>query len=211
VAATKTHVAQVAALLAFSLHLAHARGAMAEEDLRVIGRHLHEVPALVRRALEDSSDMEDIARRYHDKRFFLYLGRHMGFGVCLEGALKLKEISYIPSEAYAAGEMKHGPIALLDHGSPVVVVATDGHVFSKLVSNIEEVRARDADIIAVASEGNTAIDDLATSVLRVPKCDPLVAPIVAVVPLQLLAYRIARLKGFNVDQPRNLAKTVTVE
>jgi glucosamine--fructose-6-phosphate aminotransferase (isomerizing) len=211
VAATKTHVAQVAALLAFSLHLAHARGTMPEEDLRVIGRHLHDVPALVRRALEDSSDMEEIARRYHDKRFFLYLGRHMGFGVCLEGALKLKEISYIPSEAYAAGEMKHGPIALLDHGSPVVVVATDGHVFSKLVSNIEEVRARDADIIAVASEGNTIIDDLATSVLRVPQCDPLVAPIVAVVPLQLLAYRIARLKGFNVDQPRNLAKTVTVE
>ncbi len=135
----------------------------------------------------------------------------MGFGVCLEGALKLKEISYIPTEAYAAGEMKHGPIALLDHGSPVVVVATDGHVYPKLVSNIEEVRARDADVIAVASEGNTGIDELATSVLRVPQCDPLVAPIVAVVPLQLLAYRIARLKGFNVDQPRNLAKTVTVE
>jgi glucosamine--fructose-6-phosphate aminotransferase (isomerizing) len=135
----------------------------------------------------------------------------MGFGVCLEGALKLKEISYIPTEAYAAGEMKHGPIALLDHGSPVVVVATDGHVYPKLVSNIEEVRARDADVIAVASEGNTGIDELATAVLRVPACDPLVAPILAVVPLQLLAYRIARLKGFNVDQPRNLAKTVTVE
>jgi glucosamine--fructose-6-phosphate aminotransferase (isomerizing) len=211
VAATKTHVAQVAALLAFSLHLAHARGTMAEEDLRAVGRRLHEVPGLARRALEDSGDMDDIARRYHDKRFFLYLGRHMGFGVCLEGALKLKEISYIPTEAYAAGEMKHGPIALIDHGSPVVVVATDGHVFPKLVSNIEEVRARDADIIAVASEGNTVIDDLATSVLWVPQCDPLLAPIVAVVPLQLLAYRIARLKGLNVDQPRNLAKTVTVE
>ena len=198
VAATKTHVAQVAALLAFSLHLAHARGAMPDEDLRALGRHLHNVPDLVRRVLEDSGGMEDIARRYHDKRFFLYLGRHMGFGVCLEGALKLKEISYIPTEAYAAGEMKHGPIALIDHGSPVVVVATDGHVLPKLVSNIEEVRARDADIIAVASEGNTDIDDLATSVLRVPRCDPLVAPIVAVVPLQLLAYRIARLKGLNV-------------
>ena len=211
VAATKTHVAQVAALFAFSLHLAHARGAMPDEDLRALGRHLHNVPDLVRSVLEDSGGMEDIARRYHDKRFFLYLGRHMGFGVCLEGALKLKEISYIPTEAYAAGEMKHGPIALIDHGSPVVVVATDGHVLPKLVSNIEEVRARDADIIAVASEGNTDIDDLATSVLRVPRCDPLVAPIVAVVPLQLLAYRIARLKGLNVDQPRNLAKTVTVE
>jgi glucosamine--fructose-6-phosphate aminotransferase (isomerizing) len=155
--------------------------------------------------------LEEIARRYHDKRFFLYLGRHMGFGVCLEGALKLKEISYIPTEAYAAGEMKHGPIALLDHGSPVVVVATNGHVYPKVISNIEEVRARDADIIAVASESNQDIDHLATSVLRVPDCDPFVAPIVAVVPLQMLAYRIARLKGLNVDQPRNLAKTVTVE
>jgi glutamine---fructose-6-phosphate transaminase (isomerizing) len=211
VAATKTHVAQVAALLAFSLHLAHARGAMPDEDLCALGRHLHDVPALVRRCLEDSGGLDEIARTYHDKRFFLYLGRHMGFGVCLEGALKLKEISYIPTEAYAAGEMKHGPIALLDHGSPVVVVATDGHVYPKVVSNIEEVRARDADIIAVASEGNTGIDELATAVLRIPKCDPLVAPILAVVPLQLLAYRIARLKGLNVDQPRNLAKTVTVE
>ena len=211
VAATKTHVAQVAALLAFSLHLAHARGAKPDEDLRALGRRLHEVPALVRRYLENSGGLDEIARTYHDKRFFLYLGRHMGFGVCLEGALKLKEISYIPTEAYAAGEMKHGPIALLDHGSPVVVVATDGHVYQKVVSNIEEVRARDADVIVVASEGNTGIDELATAVLRVPQCDPLVAPILAVVPLQLLAYRIARLKGLNVDQPRNLAKTVTVE
>ena len=211
VAATKTHVAQVAALLLFTLQLARARGTVPEEDLRSIGRNLHAVPALVRQCLENQTGLDKIARRYHDKRFFLYLGRHMGYGVCLEGALKLKEISYIPSEAYAAGEMKHGPIALLDHGSPVVVVATDGHVYPKLVSNIEEVRARDADIIAVASAGNTTISELATSVLRVPDCDPLIAPILAVVPLQLLAYRIARLKGLNVDQPRNLAKTVTVE
>ena len=168
VAATKTHVAQVAALLAFSLHLAHARGVMPDEDLRAMGRRLHDVPALVAAAWRTSGGMDEIARTYHDKRFFLYLGRHMGFGVCLEGALKLKEISYIPTEAYAAGEMKHGPIALLDHGSPVVVVATDGHVYPKLVSNIEEVRARDADVIAVASEGNTGIDELATAVLWVP-------------------------------------------
>ena len=135
----------------------------------------------------------------------------MGFAVCLEGALKLKEISYIPTEAYAAGEMKHGPIALLDAGSPVVVVANDSHVYPKLVSNIEEVRARGADVIAVASEGNEAIYEMATEVLLVPRCNPLLAPLVTVVPLQLLAYHIARLKGLNVDQPRNLAKTVTVE
>jgi len=211
VAATKTHVAQVAALLLFTLHLAHARGTSPDENLWSVGRKLHTLPGLVRRYLENHGGLDEIARRYHDKRFFLYLGRHMGFGVCLEGALKLKEISYIPTEAYPAGEMKHGPIALLDHGSPVVVVATDGHVYPKLVSNIEEVRARDADVIAVASDGNAQIDEIATSVLRVPACDPLLAPILAVVPLQLLAYRIARLKGFNVDQPRNLAKTVTVE
>jgi glucosamine--fructose-6-phosphate aminotransferase (isomerizing) len=135
----------------------------------------------------------------------------MGFAVCLEGALKLKEISYIPTEAYAAGEMKHGPIALLDKESPVVVVADDSPVFAKLVSNIEEVRARGADIIAVASDGNETIAELSRDVLWVPKSDYHLAPILTVVPLQLLAYHIAAIKGLNVDQPRNLAKTVTVE
>jgi glutamine---fructose-6-phosphate transaminase (isomerizing) len=211
VAATKTHVAQVAALLAFTLHLARVRGSASEDDLRRIGRELRRAPDLVQEYLDNHRGLDEIAERYRDERFFLYLGRHTGYGVCLEGALKLKEISYIPTEAYAAGEMKHGPIALLDDGSPVVVVATDGPVFAKLVSNIEEVRARGADVIAVASEGNDAIGELSRSVLWVPRCDPLVSPIVAVVPLQLLAYRIARLKGLNVDQPRNLAKTVTVE
>jgi len=211
VAATKTHVAQVAALLLFTLHLARVRGATPHEELLRIGRELRQAPLLVQRYLDDHSGLDEIATRYHDERFFLYLGRHMGLGVCLEGALKLKEISYIPTEAYAAGEMKHGPIALLEEGSPVVVVATDGHVFPKIVSNIEEVRARGADVIAVASEGNQEIAALAESVLWVPRCDPLVAPLVAVVPLQLLAYGIARIKGLNVDQPRNLAKTVTVE
>ena len=156
-------------------------------------------------------EAEAIARSHYEQPFFLYLGRNMGFGVCLEGALKLKEISYIPTEAYAAGEMKHGPIALLQRGSPVVVIATDGPTYPKLVSNIEEVRARGADVIAVATGGNTSISHLATSVLSVPACDSLLSPFLAVVPLQLLAYHIARLKGLNVDQPRNLAKTVTVE
>jgi len=211
VAATKTHTSQVAALLLLALRLAWARGARAEDELKRLGHELRAVPELVQQLLERDTAVTAIAQRYHDERFFLYLGRGMGFAVCLEGALKLKEISYIPTEAYAAGEMKHGPIALLDKESPVVVVADDGPVFPKLVSNIEEVRARGADVIAVATDGNEVIGELSRDVLWVPKCDHHLAPILTVVPLQLLAYHIAGIKGLNVDQPRNLAKTVTVE
>lgn len=211
VAATKTHTAQVAALLLLALRLAWARGAMAEAELKRLGHELRSVPELAEQLLARPSAIREIAERYHDERFFLYLGRGMGFAVCLEGALKLKEISYIPTEAYAAGEMKHGPIALLDKESPVVVVADDGPIFPKLVSNIEEVRARGADVIAVATDGNEVIGELSRDVLWVPKTDHHLAPILTVIPLQLLAYHIARIKGLNVDQPRNLAKTVTVE
>ncbi len=211
VAATKTHTSQVAALLLLALRLAWARGAQSEAEIKRLGHELRAVPELVQQLLERDTAVERIAERYHDERFFLYLGRGMGFAVCLEGALKLKEISYIPTEAYAAGEMKHGPIALLDNESPVVVVADDGPVFPKLVSNIEEVRARGADVIAVATDGNEAIGELSRDVLWVPRCDHHLAPILTVVPLQLLAYHIAVIKGLNVDQPRNLAKTVTVE
>jgi glutamine---fructose-6-phosphate transaminase (isomerizing) len=211
VAATKTHTAQVAAMLLLALRLAWARGVQSETELKRLGRELRGIPGKVAQLLQRDSAVTEIARRYHDERFFLYLGRGMGFAVCLEGALKLKEISYIPTEAYAAGEMKHGPIALLDKGSPVVVVADDSPVFSKLVSNIEEVRARGADVIAVASDGNEVVAELSRDVLWVPKCDHHLAPMLTVVPLQLLAYHIAVIKGLNVDQPRNLAKTVTVE
>ncbi len=211
VAATKTHTAQVAALLLLALRLSWARGAMSEGELKRLGHELRAVPELAEQLLARPSAIEEIAGRYRDERFFLYLGRGMGFAVCLEGALKLKEISYIPTEAYAAGEMKHGPIALLDQESPVVVVADDGPVFPKLVSNIEEVRARGADVIAVATDGNEAIGELSRDVLWVPKTDHHLAPILTVIPLQLLAYHIAGMKGLNVDQPRNLAKTVTVE
>ena len=211
VAATKTHTAQVAALLLLALRLAWARGAMPEAELKALGHELRQVPELAEQLLARPSAIRQIAERYHDERFFLYLGRGMGFAVCLEGALKLKEISYIPTEAYAAGEMKHGPIALLDNESPVVVVADDGPVFGKLVSNIEEVRARGADVIAVATDGNDVIGELSRDVLWVPKTDHHLAPILTVIPLQLLAYHIAGIKGLNVDQPRNLAKTVTVE
>ena len=211
VAATKTHTAQVAAMLLLALRLAWARGVQSEAELLRLGRGLRAVPEKLEELLARPSAVEEIAGRYHDERFFLYLGRGMGFAVCLEGALKLKEISYIPTEAYAAGEMKHGPIALLDKESPVVVVADDSPVFPKLVSNIEEVRARGADVIAVATDGNETIRELSRDVLWVPRTDHHLAPILTVVPLQLLAYHIATLKGLNVDQPRNLAKTVTVE
>jgi glucosamine--fructose-6-phosphate aminotransferase (isomerizing) len=211
VAATKTHVAQVAALLLFSLDLARARDALGEDERLQLGRELYAMPELVEELLATDSNVEAIAGRYHDERFFLYLGRGLGYGVCLEGALKLKEISYIPTEAYAAGEMKHGPIALLDQGSPVVVVADQSPVYGKVLSNIEEVRARGADVIAVATAGDDGIVESASDVLWVPRSHHFLAPLLTVVPLQLLAYHIATLAGHNVDQPRNLAKTVTVE
>jgi glucosamine--fructose-6-phosphate aminotransferase (isomerizing) len=156
-------------------------------------------------------EIRAIAERHHQAEFFLYLGRHIGLPVALEGALKLKEISYIATDAYAAGEMKHGPIALLDEATPVVCVATDSPVLDKVISNIQEVRVRGAHVIAVASVGNEEIVPHADEVLTVPQTDWMLAPLLAVVPLQLLSYHVARLRGLNVDQPRNLAKTVTVE
>ncbi len=146
-----------------------------------------------------------------DKEFFLYIGRHVGLPVALEGALKLKEISYIATDAYAAGEMKHGPIALLDDSTPVICVATDSPVLEKLVSNMQEVRARGAHVIAITTAGNEEVTKHSNAALAVPAIDWMLQPILAVIPLQLLAYEIARRRGLNVDQPRNLAKTVTVE
>jgi len=211
VAATKTHVAQIAAIQLLALYLAQIRKTLDAGQIDEIAAELKTVPDLMRKYLKDESTAHEIAKRYYQQPFFLYLGRGVGLPVCLEGALKLKEISYIPTEAYAAGEMKHGPIALLDNGSPVVVVATDGHVYEKVVSNIEEVRARDAAVIAVATEGNKSIQSLSHDVMYIPRTSEMLSPLLAVVPLQLLAYYIAQLKGLNVDQPRNLAKTVTVE
>jgi glucosamine--fructose-6-phosphate aminotransferase (isomerizing) len=155
--------------------------------------------------------IKGIAEHWKDAGFFLYLGRHVGLPICLEGALKLKEVSYIPTDAYAAGEMKHGPIALLDENTPVVCVATDSPVLDKMLSNIAEVRARGAHVIAVASEGSGRVAEYAEEVVEVPAIDWVLQALFAVIPLQLLAYEIARARGLNVDQPRNLAKTVTVE
>ena len=151
------------------------------------------------------------AERHADSNFYLYLGRHVGRAVALEGALKLKEISYIATDAYAGGEMKHGPIALLDESTPVVCIATDMPVLDKMISNMQEVRARGAHVIAVATEGDDRIAAQAEEVIYVPRTDWMLQALLAVIPLQLFAYYVARKRGLNVDQPRNLAKTVTVE
>ncbi len=212
VAATKTFVSQIAAMYLLALRLAELRGSLEPSVLAATIHELKRLPHLIAEVLErDAERCKTVARANYEGDFFLYLGRHIGLPVALEGALKLKEISYIATDAYAAGEMKHGPIALLDEHTPVVVVATESPVLEKVISNMQEVRARGARVIAVASEGDEVIGQHADDVIRVPHTDWMLAPILAVIPLQLLAYNIARLRGLNVDQPRNLAKTVTVE
>ncbi|MBV9196689.1 MAG: glutamine--fructose-6-phosphate transaminase (isomerizing) [Solirubrobacterales bacterium] len=212
VAATKTFVSQVVAMYLLALRLAELRGTLAHDALADTIASLRHLPQLISEMLEDGGDdLKRIARQHHRADFFLYLGRHVGVPVALEGALKLKEISYIATDAYAAGEMKHGPIALLDDSTPVVVTATDSPVLEKVISNIQEVRARKAKVIAVASAGDERIAEHADDVITVPRTHWMLAPLLAVIPLQLLAYHIARERGLNVDQPRNLAKTVTVE
>jgi glutamine---fructose-6-phosphate transaminase (isomerizing) len=213
VAATKTFVSQVAAIYLLGLRLAELRGTIERDRIAELVAELKALPHKLQATITTTEEqVKAIARSLHDQRFFMYIGRHIGLAVCLEGALKLKEISYIPADAYAAGEMKHGPIALLDESTPVVAVATDSPLVDKILSNMEEVRARGADVIAVATEGCEAdVTGAADQILFVPRTDWILQPIVAIVPLQLLAYYIAREKGLNVDQPRNLAKTVTVE
>jgi glucosamine--fructose-6-phosphate aminotransferase (isomerizing) len=211
VAATKTFTSQVVLLLLLALKLAEVKDTMPAAERDGLLEELRGLPAKMEAFLDGRHPIEEIAARHSDEDFFLYLGRHIGLPICLEGALKLKEISYIPTEAYSAGEMKHGPIALLAEDTPVVVVATDGDVYDKIVSNIQEVRARGAQVIAVATDGNEDIQHHADDVIYVPRTSPFLQAPLAVMPLQLLAYRIARLRGLNVDQPRNLAKTVTVE
>jgi glutamine---fructose-6-phosphate transaminase (isomerizing) len=212
VAATKTFVCQVAAMYLLGLRLAEVRGTLEEERRRELVAGLKRLPTCVAELMETIDEpVNAIADQWWESEFFLYLGRHVGLPVALEGALKLKEISYISCDAYAAGEMKHGPIALLDENTPVVCVATDAPVLEKVVSNMQEVAARGAHVIAVVTEGNTEIGHHAESVIEIPNTDWMLQPMLAVIPLQLLAYRIARRLGLNVDQPRNLAKTVTVE
>jgi glucosamine--fructose-6-phosphate aminotransferase (isomerizing) len=212
VAASKTFSAQVGLMYLIGLELARTRGTLPPEEIEFILDEVYTLPEKMQRFLDSAHPINDIAQRFHQEPFFLFLGRHIGLPVALEGALKLKEISYIPTEAYSAGEMKHGPIALLEEGTPVVVVATRlTTVYDKIVSNIQESRARGAHVIAIATDGNEDIQHHANDVIYVPDSPAFLQAALAILPLQLLAYRIARLRGLNVDQPRNLAKTVTVE
>ncbi len=212
VAATKTFVAQVAAMYLLGLRIAELRGTLEPARIAELVAELKTLPTKIDETLEQTEEaVKAVSVAYSDQNFFLYLGRHIGLPVCLEGALKLKEVSYIPTDAYAAGEMKHGPIALLDESTPVVCVATDSPVLEKVLSNVEEVRARGAQTIAIATKGSERAAEVADESIFVAATDWILQPIVAILPLQLLAYDIARARGLNVDQPRNLAKTVTVE
>jgi glucosamine--fructose-6-phosphate aminotransferase (isomerizing) len=212
VAATKTFVCQVAVMYLLGLRLAELRGTLPPERIAELVGELKHLPRNIDELISGSEErMHEIAASCWESDFFLYIGRHVGLPVALEGALKLKEISYISTDAYAAGEMKHGPIALLEEATPVVCVATRSPVLEKLVSNVQEARARGARVIAIATAGEGIVEPHADATVCVPPTDWMLQPILAVIPLQLLAYAVARRRGLNVDQPRNLAKTVTVE
>ncbi len=211
VASTKTMAASMLLLHALALHLGHQRGTLdAAVEAQQVEAALH-LPVAIGETLELAPHIQKIARHYAAFDDFLFLGRGLGFPIAMEGALKLKEVSYIHAEGYAAGEMKHGPIALIDPRTPTVAITPRDSVFDKMRSNIEQVRARSGEVIAVVSNGDHSLDDLVTHVIELPEVDPLLAPLVSVVPLQLLSYYIALERGADIDQPRNLAKTVTVE
>jgi glucosamine--fructose-6-phosphate aminotransferase (isomerizing) len=211
VASTKCFVSQVVALYLLALKLAEVRGRLGEDEKRDRIQDLLKLPRMVEKVLDLDEHVQQIAHKYFKATDFLFLGRGIMFPIALEGALKLKEISYIHAEGYAAGEMKHGPIALIDENMPVVVIANASPLYDKVVSNLEQVRARDGQVIALATEGDTEIATKANEVIYVPDLGEFLTCILAVVPLQLLAYHVATRKGTDVDQPRNLAKSVTVE
>jgi glucosamine--fructose-6-phosphate aminotransferase (isomerizing) len=211
VASTKAFSTQITILTLIALQIAQARGTVSTTRLRTILYELESIPAKIKEALELDGQIRELAKIYKDAKNFLYLGRGYNFPVALEGALKLKEISYIHAEGYPAAEMKHGPIALIDEEMPVVFLATNQSAYEKIVSNVQEVKARKGKIIAVVNKGDTQIRALADHVIEVPETEEVLSPLITIVPLQLLAYHIAILRGCNVDQPRNLAKSVTVE
>jgi glutamine---fructose-6-phosphate transaminase (isomerizing) len=211
VAASKTFVAQVTTLVILAAAIAKARGALGLEQEQELGAALHALPGAAAQALENASGVRDLARRYVNSRGFMFVGRGYTYPTALEGALKLKEVSYVHAEGYAAGEMKHGPISLLDAECPLVAVATRSSVYDKLVSNVMEGRARDARVIAVATEGDPQIERFADDICWVPDTHEALSSVLAIIPLQLFAYHVAIARGTDVDQPRNLAKSVTVE
>ncbi|MEA2453118.1 MAG: hypothetical protein QOG04_1828 [Actinomycetota bacterium] len=211
VAATKTYLAQLVALNLLALYLAQQRGTMPEDKLVETVEAMRRLPEQVEEVLAISGDVQRAAKRYADARDFLFIGRGVGQSVAMEGALKLKEISYIHAEGYAAGELKHGAIALIEAGVPVVAILTGWRMYDKMLANVEEVRARGADTILIAPQGDERARSLANELFEVPKTKPLLSPIIDTVPLQLLAYYVAKEKGLSPDKPRNLAKSVTVE
>ena len=211
VASTKAFTAQVSVLYLLALSVAQHRGMIKPERLNRLMAELNSIPEKIAEVLKTNDEVKRIAEIYKDSRNALYLGRGFSFPVALEGALKLKEISYIHAEGYPAAEMKHGPIALIDEEMPVFVIATQGASYEKVVSNIQEVKARKGKIIAIVTEGDKVVKDLADHVIEIPKSDDSLVPLISVIPLQLLSYHVAVMRGCNVDQPRNLAKSVTVE
>lgn len=211
VASTKAYTAMLAAMSLIAVWIGRAKGALGEKEARGFLAEMRKLPRLVEEVLETRAHIAHIAEKYHQAQDYLFLGRHIQAPTAYEGALKLKEISYIHAEAYPAGEMKHGPIALIDERLPVVVLTTQSPFYEKTVSNIQEVRARGGRVIAVATEGDTEVKKFAQDVIYVPKTHHLLAPVVSVIPMQLLAYETAVFLGRDVDQPRNLAKSVTVE
>jgi len=211
VASTKAFTGQLAVLAMMALKIAYAKGTINHERYQQLMKDLHDVPEKVKEILADTSNIKRIAEKYKDARDFLFLGRGYNFPVALEGALKLKEISYIHAEGYPAAEMKHGPIALVDENLPVVFVATKDSYYEKIVSNVQEIKARKGQVIAVATAGDEVIPNMSNDVMFVPDTDEIIAPLLSTIPLQLLSYYVGIAKGTDVDKPRNLAKSVTVE
>jgi len=211
VASTKAFTAQVTLLTLLALRLAQLKGTLSKSRFLQILHELDRIPDKVAETLKTSEVVIKIATQFKDVRNFLYLGRGYNFPVALEGALKLKEISYIHAEGYPAAEMKHGPIALIDEEMPVVFIATNKGTYDKVVSNIQEVKARKGKVIAIVTKGDTTVKEMADYVIEIPETEEMLVPLLATVPLQKLSYHIAVMRGCNVDQPRNLAKSVTVE
>ena len=211
VASTKAFTGQIAVLAMMALKIGFAKGTLIEERYLHLMNDLNAIPEKVTTILKDNSNIERIAKKYKDAKDFLFLGRGYNFPIALEGALKLKEVSYIHAEGYPAAEMKHGPIALVDDTLPVVFVATKDSYYEKIVSNVHEIKARKGKVISVATESDAIIPNMADDVMFVPDADEIMAPLLSVIPMQLLSYYVGVAKGYDVDKPRNLAKSVTVE
>ncbi|MBT4969385.1 MAG: SIS domain-containing protein, partial [Bacteroidetes bacterium] len=211
VASTKAFTSQLVVLTLLALQWAKLKGTISNTRYHEYIHEFNTIPDKVAEVMKTNDRVKEIAAVFKDAKNFLYLGRGLNFPVALEGALKLKEISYIHAEGYPAAEMKHGPIALIDENMPVVVIATNKNIYDKVLSNIQEVKARKGVIIAVVNKGDKVISEVADYVIEIPETDEIFSPMISVVPLQLLAYHIAVMRGCHVDQPRNLAKSVTVE